>query len=345
MAFIPRPVEPLQGTEEVNAPPTPASFKAGSPTDEQRFSSFYSIDSRTGIVSVSYSHGGKSPDCTPSPVSSARGEAVTMEPPRLWHGFESPNLTHGNNTYAGTMSTRSASTEHASVFSGPRRIDSFDHNPLGNPSPPPYIHSRASMIRPGVGGKNSSIVEDRLNQASAFPGQKRDASSPISLHGSSPLATTPRDPATEYTPALYSVLSHYSAPASPGDRSQREQTYPDRARMVTRTNSNSTFHSSSASVHPMWTEPTPHQPPPPVPTPDIARLRGSPYLSLGVKGAFDPLVGNDVLFPDEGPSEPHRTIQHGAYQPPVKESSLSRKGSVLDQSQWRRLVLNAAAKP
>ena len=343
MACIPQPVEPLQGTGEAIVPPTPASFKAGSPTNEQRFSSFYSVDSRTGIVSFC----GKSPDYTPSPVNSAHGEAVTMGLPRLLHGSESPNLRHGNNPYSGTMSMRNAPTEHTSVVSGQRRID---YNPLGNPPPPPAsINSPASKIRSGVGGKNSSIAQNRLNQSPAFLGLKRDPLSPISLHGSSPLAT-PREGATEYSPALYSVLNHYSTPASPGDHRQREQTFPDRARTVTP--NNSTSHSPVASIHPMSMGPTQHKSPPPVPTPDIARSRGSPYLPLGVKGAFDPLVPNDALSPDEGPSEPRRTMQHygslRSYNPPAKESSLSRKGSdgqVLDQTQWRRLVLNAAAKP
>ncbi|KAI0302079.1 hypothetical protein BC826DRAFT_496636 [Russula brevipes] len=50
MAFVPRPVEPFPGSEEDEAPPSPSSFKAGSPSDEHRPMSFYSIDSRTGLV-------------------------------------------------------------------------------------------------------------------------------------------------------------------------------------------------------------------------------------------------------------------------------------------------------
>lgn len=347
MAFIPRPVESLQGTEEVNAPLTPASFIA-SPSDELRDSSFYSIDSRTGFVPCN--NGGKSLDCAPSLVNSAHGETITMGPPRLRHGFESPNLRHNNNAYGGTISMRNAPTVHTSVIPGSRRVDPFHHNPLGNRSPSPTsIYSRASTIRPGVGGKNSSIADNRLNQSSAFPGLKRDALSPISLHGSPPPATTPRDLATEYTPTLYSALSHYPVPASPGDRSQREQTYPDRARRATP--SMYTFHSSAASVHPTWVEPTPHTPPLPVLTQDIALFRGSsPYLGLK-----DPSSRNNAPFATSGSnvplspelSKPHR--HYGAlraYQSPVKENSFSRRGSVvLDQTQWRQLVLNAAAKP
>jgi hypothetical protein len=341
MALIPRPVESLQGTEEVNPPFSPTSFGAGSPTDAVRNSFFYSIDTRTGFVT--YSSGGKPSECTPSPVNTAQGETINMGPPRLWRGFESPNLRHSNNTHGGTISMRNAPTEHTSVISGPRRVDTFHHNPLGNHSPPPAsIYSRPSMIRPGVGAKNSFIAKNRLNQSSAFPGLKRDALSPISLHVSPPPVIAPRNLATEYTPTLYSVLSHNSVPASPQDHSQREQMYPDRAR--TATPSIYSFHSSAASVHPMWEELTPHIPPPPVFTPDTARFRG-PSSHLGLKG---PSSGNNASFATSGLnaplrpklSEPHRTMQHygalGAHQsyhPPAKERSRrDSNGQVLDQT-------------
>jgi len=344
MALIPRPVESLQGTEEVDPPFSPTSFGAGSlsPTDAMRNSFFYAIDSRTGFVT--YSSGGKSSECTPSPVNIAQGETITMGPPRLRRGLESPNLRHSNNTHGGTISMRKAPTEHTSVISRPRRVDTFHHNPLGNHSPPPAsIYSRPSMIRPGVGAKNAFIAKNRLNQSSAFPGLKRDALSPISLHSSPPPVIAPRDLASEYTPTISSVLSHNSVPASPEDHSQRERMYPDRAQ--TATPSIYSFYSSAASVHPMWEELTPHIPPPPVLTPDTARFRGPNNASFATSGSNAPL--RPKL------SEPHRATQHyGAlwarqpYHPPAKENSRrDSNGQVLDQSQWRRLVLNAAAKP
>ena len=347
MALVPQPVESLQVTEEVDVPPSPASFKAGNPTDEAI--SFYSIDSRTGFVS--YNNGGNSPDCTPSPVNSARGDTVTMGPPRLWHGFESPNLGLGIDTYGGItgMSTRNAPTEHTSTVPGLQRVDSFHHNPLGNTSPPPVsINSRAPMIGPGVGGKNPPIAGKRLNQSPAFPGLKHDALSPSSLHGSPPPVTIPRDLTTEYTPTLYSVLGHYSVPASPEDHSQRKKTYPDRTR--TETPSIYTINSSAASVYSTWVEPKPHIPPPPVLNPDIAG--SSSYLgpkdsSPGNNAPSATSRSNAPLTPKL--SEPRGTMQyygalsaHQPYRPPVKERS---NGQVLDQPQWRRLVLNAAAKP
>ena len=342
--FFSRSVESSQETEEASPPSTPASFQAGSPVDEPRISSLYSVDSRTGFVA--YNKGGESPDSAPSPVNSADGGTITVGP----HRFESPNFRHNNNTYGRNMSMRNAPspTGQTNVISGPRHVDSFHHNRFGNPSrPPSSIYSRASVIRPGVGEKNSSIAENRLNQSSSFPGLKHDhdAFSPFSFHGSPPPVTTPR----EYTPALYSALGR-SVPASPGDR---EPTYPDRAR--TATPSIYTSHSSAASVHSMWVEPTLHIPPLPVFNPDSGRFQGpGSYLdpSPGNNAPFATSRSNAPLTPKL--SEPNRTMQysgtlpaHQSYHPPVKKNSSSRRRSneqVLDQPQWRRLVLNAAAK-
>jgi len=169
--------------------------------------------------------------------------------------------------------------------------------------------------------------------------------------------TTPRDRAAEYTPTLYSILSHYSVPGS-GDHSQREeQTHPDSPR--TARPSVYSFHSSAASVHSVWEESTPHVPPPPVLALDIARFRG-PGSFLGPK---NPSLGNHASFaarPSSVPlkrkvSEPSRTTvphygdhsAHRSYIPPVKASPFPRRGSdgqVLDQTQWWQLVLSAAAK-
>jgi hypothetical protein len=360
MAFVPRPVESLPGTEEDNAPWSPASFKAGSPSDERRTISFYSIDSRTGLVS--YNNRGVLPASrSSSPVNGAREETITVGPPRLRQSFQSPNLRHSNNTstYSGSISMRNVPRERASVVSGPQRADSLYRNPFRDPSPPPVsIHSRASTIRPGVEGENSSIAEDRPNMSFTFSEPKRDALSSIPLRNTPPPVTVPRDRATEPTSALYSILNHYSVPASPGGHSQLEQTCPDSAR--TATPSVYSFYSSAASVHSMWVESTPNVPPPPVPALDIAQYRG-PSSFLGLKG---PSSGNNIApLAARGSnaslkhkvSEPSRTAQHHgeisahqSYVSPVEESPFSRRGSdgqVLDPTQWRRLVLSAAGKP
>ena len=365
MAFIPRPVDSSPGIEEVDAPTSPASFHVGSPTDKQLSMSFYSFDARTGLVT--YNNGSKLPEeslslnSNPSSVNGAHRESITMEPPRLWQSFPSPNLRHSNetSTYGGTKasSTRSVPRERAGVVSRSLRVDTFYRNPFGDSSPSPNsIYSRASMIG-RVGRKNSSIPNDGPDLPPAYSEPKHDTLSPIPLLSSPHPVTSPRNRATEYTPTLYSILDHYTFPESPEDHSQGEQEYPDKARP----SSVHSFHSSAASVHSMWAESAPHVLPPLVLTPDIARFRDfSPYL-----GPEDLSWGNNTSFAARGSvaplgplrkfSEPGRTVQrygefsaHRSYIPSVKESHFSRRGSdrqALDEPQWWRLVLTAAAKP
>ena len=348
MAFVPRPVKSLHGTEEVDVPSSPASFKAGSPMDEGRITSFYAIDSRTG--QVTYNNDNKLSEEPLSPVNGGYRETITVGLPRPWHGFEDPNLRRSNNTYGRTMSGRNAPTAHASVVPVPQRVNSFNQYPLGNSSLPPVsISSPASMIRPGMGRQNSSIAK------SSSPRLQHDALSPTP-NSPAPM-TTPRDNAAEYTPTLYSFPDHNPVQSPPGGHSQRGQTYQDRARMSM--SSVYTFHSSAASVYSTWVEPTPHIPPPPVPTPKIARFRGpSSFIGPGYvpsRNYASSATSRSNAPPTPKLYEPHRTMQqyggfsaHQSFHPPIKEGHFSQKGSdgqMLDQTQWQRLVLSAAAKP
>lgn len=286
-----------------------------------------------------------------------------MGPPRLWQSFPSPNLRPSNetSTNGGTKSssTRKSPRERAGVVSGSLRVDTFHRNPFGDSSPSPVsVYSRASMIRPGVGRENSSISNDRSDLPPAYSEPMHDALSPIPLLSSPHPVTSPRDRATEYTPTLYSILSHYTFPESPEDHSQGEQKDPDKAR----TSSVHSFHSSAASVHSMWAESVPHVLPLLVLTPDTAHFRGfSSHL-----GPKEPSSGNITSFAARGSvaplrpkrkfSEPGRTVQrygelsaHQSYILPVKDSHISRRGSdgrvLVDEPRWWRLVLTAAAKP
>ena len=241
MAFIPRPVEPLQGTEEVDAPSSPASFKAGSPTDEGRITSFYSIDSCTGLVT--YNNRGKLPeespswDRTPSPVNSAYGETVAVGPARFWHGFESPNPRHSNNFYGGTMSMRNASTEHTGVVSGPWRVDSFHRNPLGNPPPPPAsIYSRASNY-----SQREQTYQGRPRTAT--PGVYTFRSSAASVHS-----------------VWAEPIPHVSPPPAltPGITRSRGQS-PFRGRKNPSSGNNASFAASGSNVPLRPRHPEPHR--------------------------------------------------------------------------------------
>jgi hypothetical protein len=170
MAFIPRPVETLPGEKEDGMLPSPASFRAGSPTDEERPMSFYSIDSRTGLIS--YNDQGVLPDGPLYPdrdttlVNGAPRGTITVGPPLLW---DTPR-------------------DRAGVVSQPQGVDSFHRNPFRDPTPPPAsIHLQ--VARTGVGGENSSIFDDGPNLSSAFPGL---------IYGA-PSTAIQRDRATEHT--------------------------------------------------------------------------------------------------------------------------------------------------
>ncbi|KAH9966714.1 hypothetical protein BC827DRAFT_1177916 [Russula dissimulans] len=329
MAFVPRPVEPLSSSGDDEVPPSPASFKAGSPSEERQVASFYSVDSRTGLVS--YSDQDDLPEEPLSPnsdtvlLNAPRQETITVGPPRLWQSFQIPNPMQSNNTstFDGATSMRNALGEHTSIVSGPKRTESYLHSPFRDPSPPPAsIHSQASMIRTSVGGAKSP-----------------------------PPAVTQSGRPTEYTPILYSFLHHYSLPAAVKGDSQLEEASPDRARKVT-----SGVFSHHGSVHSKWEAPTQHTLPPPVITPDDARLRG-PSTFLGLRNPslmhnarVGPWGSNGTL--KRQLSDPSGNSQRfGApttYQPRDAGSAFPPKGSdgqPLDRKQWERLVYNAAAKP
>jgi hypothetical protein len=230
MAFIPRPVEPeaaleslpLAKTEEDVLPSNPDRFKAGSPTDQRR-SSLFPIS--TGLPVVTYNNGdelpGESDRRNTSPVNSIHREIIAPEPPHLWHGFQSKNSRHSNEnrTHDGTISTRNAPGGSTNINQGsvPQHADSFSRKFFSySPNPRVPIYSRASMIRPPVGRKNTPAAKVRPNQTSTFPKPLHDVSSPIPLRNLPSVVTIPRDHATGYTPTVFSVPSNNSVLTPPG---------------------------------------------------------------------------------------------------------------------------------
>jgi hypothetical protein len=351
-----------ESEENEKVPLSPASFGAGSPIDEwRRVSSFYSIDSRTGLVTcndktVLQDASSFSPDRDSNPVNEAQQETITVGPPRISLGFRSPGLRlgHKDSMNNDMISTRDTPGDRANAVSRPQRVESFQSNPFRDPmSPPVSVHSLASMSRTGVGGETSSISEDRPILSPAFPEPIHRALSPIALRDSPPFLTTRRDRTAEYTPVLSSTLSHY--PVSFGSSAQ-QQTPPDRAQAATP--GARPFHSMAVSVHPKWAASNPHAPPPPALTPGTALFRG-PSLSFGLKNtssAYNAPFGTWGSKPGlrRQVSEPFRSLRrfsentaHRSYTPRVKETEFPRRGSdgqVLDRTEWQQLVLNAAAK-
>jgi len=279
MAFVPRPVESLSDGEDDEVPPSPASFKAGSPSEERQVTSFYSVNSRTGLVSYNeedeLSEEPLSPNSDTVPLNESRQETITVGPPQLWQSFQIPNPTQDKDTYTfdGTTSMRNAPGEHARIVSEPKRTDSYLRSPFRDPSPPPaFIHSQASMtIGTGVGGAKSP-----------------------------PPVATQRGRPTEYTPILNSFLHHYSLPAAVKGDSRLEDASSDRARKVT--SRALSHHSSAASIHSKWEAPTQHTLPLPVLMPGDSHFRGpSTFLgglrnpSLMQPARFEPWGSDDTL--------------------------------------------------
>ncbi|KAF8503510.1 hypothetical protein F5888DRAFT_998390 [Russula emetica] len=366
MALIPRPVEPeaaleslpLTRTEEGDLTSNSDLLKAGSLTNERRTSP---SPIYTGLPVVTYNNGGElpgeslSPDRNTSLVNSIHREIITPpEPPHLWQGFRSKNSRHGNEnrTRAGTISTRNTPGGSTSIGSVSERADPFRRNFLSySPTSRVPIHSRASMIRPAVGRKNTpAAAKVRPNRTPTFPKPLHIAQSPIPLRNSPFPVTVPRDRVTEYSPTVFSVLSNDSILTPPWDDSQ--PTYPDHARTTTY---------NARSLHSIEEEPTPYALLPSVPSPRVARFQdlsafwGPKDISSGNNASFATGGSNAPLI--HSVSQPRRIVQrsgvpvgtaHRASMHPVKDVPLSRRGSdgqELDQTQWWGLVRSAATKP
>lgn len=351
MAFIPRPAESFLGGEDV--PPSPASFGMGSPADEEKHTSFYSIDSRTGLVTYKdqgalLDAAAHSPGSDSTPISGAHQETIVKGPPRLLQRFQNSRIlsfSRDNSANDGTISRRDTRRDRTSVVSELQWVELFQNDPFRDPtSPPTSINSQASMIRTYVGGEISPLSEDRPDCTL----------SSVPLRDPPTLVTTRRDRATDYTPTLYSIHNH-SLPRSFESNSKPEQTSPNR--LQTMTPSAYSFHSLAASAHSKWAEPTSHAVPPPALTPSLARfhepnvfwgLTGPTYVApFGDRGSKPGIVrkisesaGTMQRFRGDVVRRP--TDLH------VKESPFPRSGSdgqVRDRTQWQRLVLGAAVKP
>jgi hypothetical protein len=338
MAFIPRPVEPdaaleslpLEGTEEDVLPLNPDWFKAGSPMDE--WQTFLSPIG-TELPVVTYNNAGElqgESDRNTSPVSSIHQRIITLEPPHLWHGFQSKNSKHSNEnrTRDGTTSTRNA-LGGSSIGSVPQHADSFCRKFFSySPTSRVPIHSRASMTRPAVGGKNTPAAKVSPNRTSTFPKLLHDASSPIPLRNSPPVVTMTRNrnPATKYPPTVFPVSNNTVLTPPWGDS---PPTYPDHAR--TTTPNVYSFHSAPANVLSIEVQPTPYTLLPSVPTLDVARFQslsafwGPKDISSGNNAA-----GGSNAPPMRSVSQPRKPVQrpgvstaHRVSMPPIEEIPLS----------------------
>jgi hypothetical protein len=321
MACVPRPVKSSSEKKGDELPPSPASFIAGSLFSERRPPSFNSIDSRTGLVAYEaqgdFPQGSLPPDRERGPVNGIHQEDVPRK-----------------------------STD---MSSGLQRADELSRD--RSPSPV-SIYSQTSTTETGTALGNPSLVQNMPSRSFISSGLMYSVPLPTTPNGS-PSGNT-HGGATFYTPARNSSLGHYPVRVTIGDKLQPAQTYPRPQRVASRSHS---FH-STASVHSKWAASTPHVPPPPVIAPGATRSRG-PGAFAGPQGPSpaykapsrtwesNPTVKRNI-------TEPTRTVQRygvglgrRSYIPPVAGRWQQSAGDVqlLNQAQWQRLVLTAAAKP
>src|SRR6266702_1695616 len=332
MAFLPRPVE-SSGDEDF--PPSPASFTSGSPFDG-RPPSFHSFDPR--MRQFPYDDKSEFLDESLSPARTlALVNGAPQEPPRLWQSFQTRNSTD-DPIYAQTIITRTYSPMKpvgVDVKSGRQKTDSLYLNPFSAPSTPPLpVYTPASE----TGNESPSVSPSMPSQLPTVPelmyGARAD-----SMH---------HDRAAPYTPTIYTDPIAHSLPATFRGSHQPRHMYPDPVQTaVPRVSS---FHSSTASVHSKWAVSPSHVLPPPVLTPSVAHSNHpSGFFHLqdlpSTYHAQDTTLKRNVSVPN---------MNHGgglarqSYTLPVAESSLQRRGSdgqVVDQAQWRGVVLGAVAKP
>jgi len=358
MAFIPRPVEPeatleslpLAETEDNELPLSPDRFKAGSHTDERRTSP---SPIRIRLPVVTYNNVGELPGRTLSrdrntSANSTHREVITPEPPHFWQGFQRNG--NENRTRDGTISTRNAPGGSTSIGSVPQRADSFSRRFFSySPTSRVPTHSRASMIRPAVGGRSPLV---RPNRTSTFARLPHDAlSPPIPLRNFPSLVTVPRDRTTEYPPTVFSARSNESVLTPPSGWDVSQPTYPDHARMTPP--DVYSLRPAPANVHSVVVEPPPYALHPSVPSPRAARFQDlSTFLGLN-----DISSGNGASFATGGsnaplmPSvfQPRRAVQRSGEgsTPPVKKVHFLRRDSdgqalPVDETNWWGLVRSAA---
>jgi hypothetical protein len=281
----------------------------------------------------------------PSPASFTAGSLFMEQRPLSFHSIDSRT---GLFTYKdqGEFPQEMDPRNPADVVSRPN-VDSSYRDPFRDPSSPPVsIYSLPSTI--GIGTEvGNSVVQNIPSRSPVSPRSMHGV--PLSIHSSdSPPGTTPYG-------LPNSAPSHYSIPATFGDNKlQQAQTNPRPPR--TASPGGYSFHSTAASVHSKWAASIP-QVPSPVLAPGAVRTR-EPGAFPGLQSpsstysAPSSTWGSNVTL-KRNVTEPTKTAQrHGvgwarrSYIPPAAENPQQREAGdvqVLDQSQWQRLVLTAAA--
>lgn len=360
MAFLPRPVDSLSGGKEADFLPSPASFKAGSPSIEEadylpspvpfkaggpsieeRPPSFRSFDPRMG-----QSHYDDKSEFPNQSLYPARALVVANrdpeEPVRLGKDFQ----TQRSRNNADDISTKTINTRTDSpvkpasvdVKSRRRQPDPLYLDLFRTPSPPPL-----PVYTP--------VAETDNEYPSVSLSMPRGLPTPNAMYGPRPMTSDPmyHDRAASYSPTSYTNPSAHPFPAALRESHQDHHSYPDV--VPTAAPGVHSFRSATASVHSSWAVSPSHFPPPPALTPGVARFKQHPGPSIrSTDPASMPQVQNTTRTRKYSEPNPNHGggLGHRSYALPVTEMPLRRRGTdgqLVDHAEWRRLVLDAAAKP
>ena len=329
MAFIPRPVESLsgggegegEGEEKEELPPSPASFKAGSLFDEERPPSFHSFY-RVGLSPYDVTNG--FPDKS---LSTTRTSARVNRAPQ-----ESPHLPQRRgNSPDGPMNTKAMITRTDS----PLKLASVDVESRRRQVGSLYLNlfSARSLSPPLTPA--SEIGNESPSVSLGMPTWPHTA--PKLMYGARPV-NIHLDRAAPYTPTIYADSGEHSISATFREGHQPRHMYPELVQTASpRVYS---FHSATASVYSKWGVSPSHILPPLALTPGF----GHPDHFLHLQ---DPPSTYHARKSSE-PNNSVRDLARRSHTSAVTGSSFQRRGSdgrAVDFTQWRRLVLGAAAKP
>jgi hypothetical protein len=332
-------VDSLSGSGEAEFPPSPASFKAGSPFNEGRPPSFYSFDPRMGLSP--YDDKSEFPDESLSPAPTfVVANRAPQELPRLGKSFRTLRL---RNNADGPISPKTIITRTDSpvkpasvdVKSRRRQPDALYLNLLSPHSPPPLPLYTPYTPVSETGNKSPSASSSTSRRLPTIP---KVTYGPRSMTSDSMYRAAP----TSYTdPTAHSF---------PGTLRESHHVYPDLVQ-TTSPGVNS-FHSATASIHSKWAVSPPYILPPPVLTPGVVHssqlLRPTDPPSMYHAQTTTFKRNRNISEPNTAVENHGGDPSHRSYTLPVTEISLQRRGSdgqMVNHAEWRRLVLGAAAKP
>ncbi|KAI0006074.1 hypothetical protein BJV74DRAFT_18571 [Russula compacta] len=200
MAFVPKPVEYLSGSEGF-----PPLLKPANPLHERQPISPFPTGSRTGPTVPKdlnqLPEGSLSPDLHSAPVNGTLQETVAHQPPRVLQSPQSLDHSSDMSTYDGTILMRNAPRENATT--------SFEDGPNRSYAFPKPMHSALSPIP--FSDPPPLATMQRVHARTATSRTYSLHSTAASVHSN----WVPSTPHTPHTPALNPGPERFRRPSAP----------------------------------------------------------------------------------------------------------------------------------